>query len=1101
MKKNYRFRKHYLLSPVLRQFLRVMKLIVVLLIVGSLSISAKSFSQTVTYSAKNVSLEKVFSVIQKQTGYSFFYNADDLKKIGKIKVSFQDTDLKTTLNKLLTDRHLGYTIQGTTVFLHATSASESAPEEKVLPVHQIEGRVIDSTNGNPLVGVTIKVKGSTKGTTTDDKGHFVLKDIPEDAVLVVSYLGYELKTVSVEGKSEISISLVSAATGLNQLVVVGYGTQKKKDLTGAVSMISSHDFNQGLVLSPQQSIQGKVTGVNISQNSGKPGGSNTVRIRRGTSLTQSNNPLYVIDGMPISNSAGVAQADINNYGVDIFDEEPTNPLMTLSPDDIESITILKDASATAIYGSRGANGAIVITTKKGIAGSPKVSLNASVGISKVEGTLDVLTADQYRQAAKDYGLTIDDKGANTDWQDEIYRIGIAQDYDLSFSGGGNKTTYRASLGYGRQQSIIIGSDFKRTNARININHAMLEDRLTFDLRLNYGQTFSAQAPVSNTVGSEFGSSMNYEALVFNPTYPVYDSDGNYYNVPPYRVNPVSFSDQVLDQVTNNRFIGNLSTTLELSKPLSFNVNLGYTDRNINRNSYISKANLLGQGTSGYASVQKLENYSKLLETILRYNNHWGNHSVDAIAGYSWQYFVSMGDRTEASGFLSDVFKWYSLQAASTVNAVNTFQGSNKLISFYARVNYSYADKILVTGTVRRDGSSRFGKDNKWGIFPSGSVAWRVSRENFFKVKPVSDLKLRASYGTTGNQEIGNLNSIQTLGATSTGYIVGGNRVTTVLPQQYANPNLKWEQTSQLDIGLDFAFFNSRLSGTIDYYNKKTTDLLLRIPVPSPTVVSTQLANVGSVQNRGVEISFTGRIIDKTDFKWTSNFNISFNKNKVLSLSNEQFAGNNIQIAPLQGTVSLGKYAQLIIPGQPSGTFWGPEFTGIKDGKETFAYDGTDTIIGCAQPKYTWGFTNTFTYKKWTLNFLFRGSVGNDVFNLTAANMNYLSNLPGKNVLASALTDGLSRDAPKQYSSRWIEDGSFIRLDNLTLSYDLGLNKTFISSARVFLTGQNLLLITKYSGVDPEVNAEVSGTGTAPLGVDYLSYPRAKTVSFGINVTF
>jgi iron complex outermembrane receptor protein len=964
----------------------------------------------------------------------------------------------------------------------------------------ITGKVTDE-KGVPLESVSVSVKGTTRGTQTDKSGNFTLPG-EGNATLIFSYTGYINAEVNTDGKKPVSVMLQSTANNLNNVIVVGYGTQKQKDLTGSVAAISNKDFNQGQLLSPQQSIQGKVTGVNISQNSGKPGGSNTIRIRGGTSLTQSNDPLYVIDGVPISSTAGVGQANINGYTTAaIFDEEPTNPLMTLNPDDIESVTVLKDASAAAIYGSRGANGVIVITTKRGIAGNPKVTLDGSFGASKVEGTLDVLSADQYRQEIKTLGLPIDDRGANTNWQDEIFRTGLSQDYNLAMSGGGNKTTYRASLGYGDQQSVMIGSDFKRAGARINITHSELNDRLTFDLRVNYGQTFSNQSPVSNTVGSEFGSSMNYEALVFNPTFPVRDSSGNYVNAPPYRVNPVSFSDQVFDQVTNNRFIGNLSTTLKIIDPLSINVNLGYTDQNIDRNSYVEKANLLGEGLGGYASVQKLQDYSKLLETVLRYNQHFGDHAIDAIAGYSWQYFVDMGDMTTANGFLSDAFKWYSLQAASTISSVSTFQASNKLISFYGRVNYSYADKLLVTGTVRRDGSSRFGEGNKWGTFPSGSVAWRISKEDFFKVKTISDLKVRASYGVTGNQEIGDLNSIQTLGATTTGYIVGGQRITTVLPQQYANPNLKWEQTGQLDMGVDFALFNSRLSGTIDYYDKKTTDLLLRIPVPSPSAISTQLANVGSVENKGVEISVTGRIIDKTDFSWAANFNISFNKNKVLSLSNDQFSGNNIQMAPLQGTVSLGKYAQLVIPGQPLGTFWGPKFAGIKDGEETFAYNGVDTIIGCAQPKYIWGFTNTFTYKKWMLNFLFRGSVGNDVFNLTAANMSYLTNLPGKNVLASAVTSGINADAPKVYSSRWIENGSFVRLDNLTLSYDLGLRKSFISSARVFLTGQNLLLITKYSGVDPEVNAEVSGTGTAPLGVDYLSYPRAKTLSVGFNVSF
>ena len=1084
--------------------LLIMKLSIIIILGGCFTANAKGYSQKISLSMENASIEKVFEAIRSQSDYQFLYTNKVILRSKPVTISLKGATISQVLNLCFRGQDLTYTIIEKTIVVKLKNDVEiqgKQLEEKNLPPPPIviKGRVVDEA-GRPLVGVSIKIKGTSIGATTNQDGSFEI-DVPNEKTnLEFSYVGYRVQSFLVGKKRRFDVTLSLEDNKMQDVVVVGYGTQRAKDLTGAVSAVTSKDFNQGLVLSPQQSIQGKVTGVNISQNSGKPGGSNTIRIRGGTSLTQSNDPLYVIDGVPISNSAGITQANVNSYGIDIFDEEPTNPLMTLNPDDIESVTVLKDASATAIYGSRGANGVIVITTKKGTAGKAKVSVGSSAGISKVEGTLNVLSADQYRSEISKLGLTIDDKGANTNWQDKIYRRGYSQDHYLAMSGGADKTVYRASLGYGDQQGVMLASDLKRTNARININHSELKDRLTFDLRLNYGQTFSTQSPISNTVGSEFGSSMNYEALVFNPTYPVYDTAGNYYFIPPYRVNPVSFSDQVLDQVTNNRFIGNLSTTLKILKPLSVNVNLGYTDQNINRNSYISKNNLLGQGTSGYASVQKLEDYSKLLETILRYNQHFGKHSIDAIAGYSWQYFINQGDRTTAQGFLSDEFKWYSLQAASTISSVSTFQGSNTLISFYSRANYNYDDRFLVTGTVRRDGSSRFGSGNKWGVFPSGSVAWRLSKENFFQVRPISDLKIRVSYGITGNQEIGNLNSITTLGATTTGYIVGGQRITTVLPQQYANPNLKWEQTGQFDAGIDYSLFEGRLRGSIDYYVKKTTDLLLRIPVPSPTAVSTQLANVGSVQNKGVEIDITGRIIDKPNFKWESNFNISFNRNKVLSLSNDQYKGNNIQVAPLQGTVSLGKYAQLIMPGQPLGTFWGPRFTGIKDGKETFA-NGPDTIIGNAQPKYIFGFTNTFSYKKWTLNFLFRGSIGNDVFNLTAANMSYLSNLPGKNVFTSAVTSGLNRDAPKVFSSRWIENGSFVRLDNITLGYDLGLKNTFIYSANVFLSGQNLLLISNYSGIDPEVNAEVSRTGTAPLGIDYLSYPRARTISLGINMTF
>ena len=1081
----------------------IMKLSIIFILAACLTVNAKGHSQRISISLENASVEKVFETIRLQSDYRFLYTNKVLAKSKPVNIAVKNATIEEVLAACFKDQPLAYTIIEKTIVVKLkkyievkeTSMEEPAPE----PPIDVKGKIVND-KGEPLAGVSIRIRNSNIGTATDNDGLFQLSVPDESAVLEITYVGYNRKTVTVGKNKAIDVALTLEDKKLEDVVVIGYGTQRQKDLTGSVSAVTNKDFNQGVVLSPQQSIQGKLAGVNISQNSGKPGGSNTVRIRGGTSLTSSNDPLYVIDGVPISNSAGVGQANINNYGIDIFDQEPTNPLMTLNPDDIESITVLKDASATAIYGSRAANGVIVVTTKKGSSGKARVSLGVSGGISKVAGTLDVLSADQYRQAAKDLGLIIDDKGANTDWQDEVYRTGYAQDHYLSMSGGSEKTVYRASLGYGNQQGVMLASDLRRTNARININHAVLNERLTFDLRVNYGQTFSKQAPISNTVGSEFGTSMNYEALVFNPTYPVYDPNGNYYFVPPYRVNPVSYSNQILDQVTNNRFIGNLSTTLKIVKPLSVNVNLGYTNQNINRNSFISKNNLLGQGSGGYASVQKLEDYSRLIETIVRYDQRFGKHGIEALAGYSWQYFVNEGDRTSAQGFLSDEFKWYSLQAASTISSVSTFKGSNTLVSFYSRANYNYDDRFLVTGTVRRDGSSRFGSGNKWGVFPSGSAAWRISKENFFQFKAISDLKIRVSYGATGNQEIGNLNSITTLGATTTGYIVGGQRITTVLPQQYANPNLKWEQTGQFDAGIDFALFEGRLRGTVDYYVKKTTDLLLRIPVPSPTAVSTQLANVGSVQNKGVEIDIAGKIIDKTDFKWQSSFNISFNKNKVLSLSNEQYSGRNIQMAPLQGTVSLGKFAQLIIPGQPLGTFWGPQFTGISGGKETFV-NGPDTIIGNAQPKFIFGFINTINYKNWTLNFLFRGSVGNDVFNLTAANMSYLSNLPGKNVLASAIASGIARDAPKTFSSRWIENASFVRLDNMTLSYNIDLKNTFIYSANVFLTGQNLLLISNYSGLDPEVNAEISRTGTAPLGVDYLGYPRARTISLGVNVTF
>lgn len=965
----------------------------------------------------------------------------------------------------------------------------------------VSGIVTDSKN-EPLIGVNVTIKNaSTTGTITDIDGKYSLEIPSGNSVLVFSYIGYSTQEVKVSNRSVVDIVLKDDMQALEEVVVVGYGTMKKSDLTGSVSSITSDNFKLGTDLTPQQLMQGAFSGVNISQNSGKPGGSNTIRVRGGTSITASNDPLYVIDGVPISTSAGVNQSNIGSSTTDFFDQEPINPLSNINPNDIESINILKDASATAIYGSRGANGVIMITTKKGKAGMRQLDYSFNLGVSTVAKKLDVLTGDEYRKTVSELGLTLDDKGQNTDWQDVIFRTAISQNHYVSFMSGSENTSYRASAGYSNQNGVMEGSGMKSANARMNINHKALNDKLKLNMNISYGETNSDQAPVSNTVGSEMGSSMLYEAYVFNPTYPIYNEEGDYYDVPPYRVNPASFSKELLDERATSQFLGNLTADWNFYKPFTLQVNAGYNKNTINRNSYISKSNLLGNGNNGYVTVQKLSDYSKLLETILKYNQSFGKHNIDAMVGYSWQYFYSEGQTTKAYGFLSDNFKWYSLAAAQTVESVSSYAESNTLISMYGRINYNYADKYLLTATVRRDGSSLFGSGNKWGIFPSVAASWRISQEDFFQNDIMSDLKLRASFGITGSQEIGNYNSLSTLGASTNGYLVGGEKITIVLPQQYTNPDLKWEQTAQTDIGIDFGFLNGKIRGSIDYYYKKTTDLLLSVAVPSPSLITTQIANVGTVTNQGIELDLSFDLMRTKNFAWDANLNLSHNKNEVVSLSNGQWTGDNMQVAPCQGQGLSGTYAQLIMPGQPIGTFYGKRFIGVVDGVEQFANDGEPEVIGCAQPDLTFGLGTNLQYKNWTLSLNFRGSIGNDVYNCTANNLAYLSNLPGRNVLKEAVTSGVNRDQAKVYSSRFIEDGSFVRLDNLSLGYNFSLPKLYISNARVFVSAQNLFVITGYSGADPEVNSEISRTGVAPLGVDYLSYPKARTFSMGINLSF
>lgn len=982
------------------------------------------------------------------------------------------------------------------LLLFAVSTQSMTAQEKT-----VTGRVTDGSEA--LIGVSVQVKGNSKvGAVTDVDGNYTIRVSSAGTILVFSYVGYTTEERMVGNNHRIDINLKADQRNLDEVVVIGYGTMKKSDLTGSVSQLSSDDFKSGPQLSAQQLMQGAFAGVNISQNSGKPGGASTIRMRGGTSVNASNEPLYVIDGVPIDANAGASQANISTYTSDYFDQEAANPLSMLNPNDIESIDVLKDASATAIYGSRGANGVIMITTKKGKAGVQQLNYGYSIGFSTAAKKLDMLSGDEYRKACSDLGLSINDGGENHNWQDEIMHTALQQSHYLSFMSGGEYTNYRASLNYTDQDGIMRGAGQESYSARANINHSALDGKLRISLNMNYGETHANQAPTSSTVGSEMGSSMLYEAYVFNPTLPIYTADGDYNDVRPYRVQPLSFIGELQDKRVNKHFIGNLKADWNFYKPFTFEVNLGYTNNSQDRNSYISKTNLLGDGNNGRVSVQRLKDYSKLLEMILKYDQKFGKHGINAMAGYSYQYFWTEGLNTAAYGFLTDVFKWYNIAAAQTIESQTSYAQSNKLISFYGRVNYNYDNRYLFTATVRHDGSSRFGADHKWGTFPSFAGSWRISEEKFFDMPAVSNLKVRASWGLTGNQEIGNYNSISTLSAYSWGYIFGGEKRTVVLPQQYANPDLKWESTSQTDIGIDFGLLGNRIRGSIDWYYKKTNDLLLSVAVPSPSLITTQLANVGAVRNTGIEIELGFDIIRSKDFSWDASLNFASNSNKLTSLSNSKWSGDNVLWAPCNGQGLSGQYSQLIMVGEPLGTFYGKKFIGLdENGMERYADDGKSQIIGCAQPDFTYGITTNLRYKHWSLALNFRGSQGNDVYNNTANNFIYLNSLPGRNVLQDALTTGISTNQAKTYSSQFIEDGSFFRLDNLTLAYDFSVPVLKITNARAYFTAQNLFCITGYSGLDPEVNTDTSGGGKSILGVDYLSYPRSRTFLFGINVTF
>lgn len=970
----------------------------------------------------------------------------------------------------------------------------------------ISGQVTSEIESELLPGVNILVKGTSSGTVTDIEGRYTI-DIPEgNNTLIFSFIGYETKEVAVGGRSVIDVQLTSDIQALDELVVVGYGTQRRQDVTGAISSVGSKDFNAGIAVAPEQLIQGKVAGVNIVQNSGQPGAASTVRIRGASSISASNDPLYVVDGVPLQfGSANLFVSQMQ--GNSPLSAEAANPLNAINPADIESIAILKDASATAIYGSRGANGVIVITTKSKTMGET-VTYDGYVSTSSIRKTLPFLSASQYRNYAESNDLEYPDEGANTNWQDEIFRTGISQNHNIAFGGGTAMSSYRASFGYTSQEGIILSSGLKKYNGRLNTSHKAMNGRLRLESNMTYGNIAEDQTPISSNINNEGGNILK-DALRWAPTLPVRNPDGSYYQIGELRINPVSWQ-EVDDERHTNLFLGSGSVSFDILNSLTFKVNGGYTNENVERFTSVPDTHPAGETEGGRASINKLKNYTTLVETTLNYNKDFsGNSNLSVLLGYGYQRFWNEYTFTEANNFPASNVKWNLIQSGNIL-ANTSRKEASLLISYFGRINYRLMDKYLLTVTLRRDGSTRFGRDKEWGLFPSGALAWRISEEDFLESSIISNLKLRIGYGVTGSQEIPNYLPYEQLSiAGSSVYVLGGEAIPSVLPSNFANPDLQWEETAQLNFGMDFGFLEERISGSIDYYQKKTTDLLLQFNTAAPSVVQTQWANVGEVENKGIEFALNVGIVEKADFRWNANFNFAKNKNEVLSLSNEQFSRDEIRTSPASGAISDKNFTQIIKPGLPVGTFYGRKFLGYdENGMETFLDEDEDgigdlVVIGQALPDFTYGFTNNLIWKNFDASVTFRGVVGNDVYNNTANEFSYSNIAPGLNVLESAVNDEeLNRSQTASYSSKWIEDGSLLRLDNVTIGYTFNTEKiSFLQRARLYITAQNLFVITDYTGFDPEVRTNTNGGGSAAIGIDYLSYPRPRVFQLGGSFSF
>lgn len=986
----------------------------------------------------------------------------------------------------------------------------------------ITGKVSSHETGEALPGVSILLKGTQEGTTTDEKGQYSIAVPNRNAVLIFSFIGFLPQEYSVGSRTQLDVSLTEDAKELDEVIVTGYAAVKKSDLTGAVGSVKGDVITRGPVVSVTQGLQGQTAGVQITRMGGQPGEGTVVRIRGGNSLTGGNEPLYVIDGVQMYDESG---ADIN-------------------PNDIESLEVLKDASATAVYGARGANGVILITTKRGKEGRMKVDYQNYFGTQRNIKYLDLLNATEYAtltnarniEAGRQPAYTqarIDTLGEGTDWQREIFRPSSIQNHQLSFSGGNRNSRYYVSTGYYDEKGTIIGSDFKRYSVRANLDIRSNNDK--FHLKTSFTATRSlgnvVQSDQDGDGRSNFLSSIVSSALLMSPIQTVYTADGRFTqgNLDQPNVdNPVATALSVTNQRNRNRLISNISVDYNLGNGFTLRSTLG-ADLAFNKQTqYLPREGIIfGASSRGWAGITNTQGFNWINTNQLDYIRTLGKkHSINASLVYEMQSNRAESAFVSAQNFTNDNLGANALNTASVFNRPSSNITETGLVSYLARANYSFNNKYLLTASVRRDGSSRFGSNNRFAVFPSAALAWKVTEEPFMKKLPViSTLKARASFGIVGNQEIGAYSSFSQLNAGA--YTFNGTLLTGLFPARIGSADLKWETTEQLNAGIDFGFFKNRITFTADYYVKNTYDLLFNQPLPQSSGFDVGLQNVGELQNRGFEFLLnTKNLAGKV--RWSTDFNISFNRNKVVSLGGVSITAGD------QGSsfLAIPAFTQLIV-GQPVGTFYGYVRDGIFQNAEEVAnsaqktdkpgyirykdldgngiIDANDrTIIGNGLPDFIYGFTNNFAFNNFDISIFIQGSEGNDVLNAQRKNLDRFTAEGNASTLALDYWSPSNTDASQpslnnpniRYDSRYVEDGSYLRLKNLTIGYSVPsalLQRIRLSSARLYFSGQNIFTVTNYTGYDPEVS-RFRQSNTSP-GVDGGSYPTARTYTFGLNVSF
>lgn len=965
----------------------------------------------------------------------------------------------------------------------------------------VKGKVLDEL-GEPIIGANIVEKGTTNGTITDMDGNYTLSvNDMKKAILQFSFIGYNTMEEGVKGRKSVEVKLAPSVVNLGEVVAIGYGTQTRKEITGSVANVSEENFNKGVNRDASDLLQGKVAGLQITSGSGDVTRSSQIRLRGTSTLQNDQGPMIVIDGVP---------------GGD---------MSTVSPSDIESISVLKDASSAAIYGSRAAGGVILITTKRGSGSRTQINYDGYVTMDKVANKPDMLNASEWREVNKQLGNDIsefDKYNADTDWFGALLRTGVSQNHSLSLSGGGSKNNYRASYTYLDRKGIARDNWMKRHSFRFQFQQRAINDRLRI------GLTGAA------TLTDMQATFADYFIAAYNnaPVVPVYNEDGSYYtgNDNAYNQgNMVKAQDENYKLSKNNYFYGQGDAQFEIIEGLNVKANLYKSRYSSDYSQWESQDNALGGGSgnslgdssNGYAKRRNFVWDRELMEWTADYNKSFGaeeKHKLNALLGYSWETNGYQSQESLATQFSVASMGANSIQAGNDLKVGNVTSGKNeyKLISFFARAHYSYDERYMITATVRRDGSSKFGANHKWGWFPSVSAAWGISEEAFMKdISWLSDLKLRVGYGVTGNQDglkpYKSLELYQPYGT----YYNGGGTSTSFRITQNPNPDLKWESTAMFNVGVDFQLFNGRLGGTIEYYNKKTSDMLYDYAVPTPTYVYNKIAaNVGDMSNKGIEVMLNLDVIRNKTFSWNTSINLSHNKNKITKLSNDLFSTSRVYVGDPWIRGASGVTSHIVEEGYPVGQFFMLKCNGIdENGKfimEDVNGDGQisdddRTYVGSAQPDLTYGWNNTFSWKNWDASFFIRGTIGNKVLNNPKAAYGNNTYIAGANAIKGDDLTTLKENS--RVCSYYLEDASFARLDNLSIGYTFNTKKLdWLDKARVYVAAQNLFVITGYSGLDPEVEvfrgeASDDNAGLSP-GIEPRNYmPKARSFTFGVNLTF